>query len=99
MKDKTTRPADPNAATPAKMLPFARALANDVQAALQSGLRPPVAPGALLAATKTSHQFYEQTWRYVQNLNVVPHACAAGCADCCHLTVEASAPEIFRRAS
>jgi len=26
---------------------------------------------------------------------VVQHACAAGCAYCCHLTVEASAPEVF----
>ncbi len=90
-----TTPADANAATPAKMLPFARALAQDVQTALQPGLRPPVAPQTLLAATETAHQFYEQTWRYVQNLNVVPHACAAGCAYCCHLTVEASAPEVF----
>ncbi len=86
---------DKNAATPAKMLPFARALANDVQAALQPGLNPPVAPQTLLAAAEASHRFYEQTWRYVQSLNVVPHACAAGCAYCCHLTVEASAPEVF----
>ena len=87
--------ADANAATPAKMLPFARALAKDVQTALQPGLRRPVSPETLLAAAGASHQFYEQTWRYVQSLNVVPHACAAGCAYCCHLTVEASAPEIF----
>ena len=30
---------------------------------------------------------------------VVPHACAAGCAYCCHLTVEASAPEVSLIAS
>ena len=95
MKADSTHSAEANAATPAKMLPFARALAKDVQAALQTGLRPPLAPQALLAAVEMSHQFYEQTWRYVQNLNMVPHACAAGCAHCCHLTVEASAPEIF----
>ncbi len=94
MKADTTAPADANAATSAKMLPFARALASDVQTALQPGLRL-VTPQKLLAATETSHQFYEQTWRYVQSLNVVPHACAAGCAYCCHLTVEASAPEVF----
>ena len=86
---------DENAATPEKMLPFARALAKDVQAALQSGLTPPVAPQTLLAAAQMSHEFYEQTWRYVQNLNVVSHACAAGCAYCCYLTVEVSAPEVF----
>lgn len=95
MKASTINPKEVDAATPAKMLPFARALAKDVQAALQTGLRSPVAPQALLAATELLHQFYEQTWRYVQSLNVVPHACAAGCAYCCHLTVEASAPEIF----
>ncbi len=95
MKAETTAPADANAATPAKMLPFARALAHDVQAALQPRLRLPVAPQTLLSAADASHQFYEQTWRHVQSLNVVPHACAAGCAYCCHLTVEASAPEVF----
>ena len=95
MKADMTTPAEANAATPAKMLPFARALAKDVQAALQPGLRRPVAPETLLAATEASHQFYEQTWQYVQSLNVVSHACAAGCAYCCHLTVEASAPEVF----
>ncbi len=95
MKAGSTAPADVNAATPAKMLPFVRALANDVHLALQPGLRCPVAPETLLAATEASHQFYEQTWRYVQSLNMVSHACAAGCAYCCHLTVEASAPEVF----
>ena len=95
MKADKMNPAEANAATPAKMLPFARALATDVQTALQSGLQRPVAAAALLAAAETSHQFYEQTWRYIQSLNVVQHACTAGCAYCCHLTVEASAPEVF----
>ena len=86
---------DAFAATPAKMLPFARALAGDMEAHLQKGLGRPVTPAAVLGAAAVSHQFYEQTWRYVQNLHVVPHACASGCAYCCHLTVEASAPEVF----
>ncbi len=86
---------DTFAATPAKMLPFARALAADVQAHLRQELTAPMTPGAVLGATKVSHQFYEQTWRYIQSLHVAQHACAAGCAHCCHLTVEASAPEVF----
>ena len=86
---------DAFAATPAKMLPFARALAGDMEAHLQKGLGRPVTPAAVLGAAAVSHQFYEQTWRYVQNLHMVPHACASGCAYCCHLTVEASAPEVF----
>ena len=52
---------DAFAATPAKMLPFARALAGDVQAHLRQGLTAPVTPSAVLAATEVSHQFYEQT--------------------------------------
>ena len=64
--DKTSAaPKDAFAATPAKMLPFARALAGDVEAHLQSSLGKPVTPAAVLGATAVSHQFYEQTWRYV----------------------------------
>lgn len=42
-----------------------------------------------------SGPLYEQPGRYVQSLNVVFHAYAAGCAHCCHLTVEASGLEVF----
>ncbi len=88
-------PKDAFAATPAKMLPFARALAGDVQAHLQTSLGSSVTPAAVLGAAGASHGFYEQTWRYIQSLHVVPHDCAAGCAFCCFLTVEASPPEVF----
>ena len=86
---------DPFAATPEKMLPFVRALAGDTEGRLGAGLGRPVTPAALSAAARAAHDGYDQTWRYVQSLNVVQHDCRAGCSSCCFLTVEASAPEVF----
>ncbi len=86
---------DPLAATPEKMMPFVRALAGDTERRLGAYLGRPVTPPALSAAAREAHDGYDQTWRYVQSLNVVQHDCRAGCSFCCYLTVEASAPEVF----
>ena len=86
---------DPFAATPEKMLPFVQALAGDTEKRLATYLGRPVTPPALLAAAQAAHDGYEQTWRYVQSLNVVQHDCRAGCSFCCFLTVETSAPEVL----
>ena len=88
-------PRDPFAATPEKMLPFARALADDMGKQIGAHLGEPITTPSLLAAATATHRGYEQTWRYVQSLNVVQHDCRAGCSFCCYLTVETSAPEVF----
>jgi hypothetical protein len=77
------------------MLPFVRELARMLQEQLGGVLARPVNREALLAATDASHRFYETTWASIQQLHSVPHACASGCAHCCYLTVEASAPSVF----
>ena len=77
------------------MLPFVRALAGDMERRLGACLSRPVTPPAVSAAARAAHEGYDQTWRYVQSLNVVQHDCRAGCSFCCSLTVETSAPEVF----
>lgn len=86
---------DPFAATPEKMLPFVRALAGDTERRLGAALSRPITPPAVAAAARAAQEGYDQTWRYVQSLNVVQHDCRAGCSFCCFLTVETSAPEVF----
>ena len=92
---RTAARSDPLAATPEKMLPFVHALAGDVERQVMATLKPPATLPAALAGAAAAHRCYEDTWRYVQSLQMVPHACRAGCSFCCYLTVEATAPEVF----
>src|SRR5579872_2475591 len=51
------------------------------------------APGRAAKAAKIAHQFFELSLR--NNPSKFSIACAKGCAFCCHVSVTATAPEIF----
>ncbi len=55
------------------------------------------APGRAAKAAKAAHEFFETSLK--NNPSKVAIACAKGCAFCCHVSVTASAPEIFLVAS
>ena len=55
------------------------------------------APGRAARAAKTAHEFFEISLK--NNPSKFAVACAKGCAFCCHVSVTASAPEIFLVAS
>jgi Fe-S-cluster containining protein len=55
------------------------------------------APGRAAKAAKAAHEFFEISLK--NNPSKFPIACAMGCAFCCHVSVTASAPEIFLVAS
>jgi outer membrane protein assembly factor BamB len=86
---------DAHAATPEKMLPFVRDLARRSRQQLGSVLERPITPAALKEAADASHRSFDETWRTIQELHHVTHACSSGCDHCCYLTVEGSAPAIF----
>lgn len=50
-------------------------------------------PGRAAKAAKAAHEFFEISLK--NNPSKFPVACARGCAWCCHVSVTASAPEIF----
>lgn len=50
-------------------------------------------PGRAAKAAKAAHEFFEISLH--NNPSKFPIACARGCAFCCHVSVTASAPEIF----
>jgi hypothetical protein len=88
-------PGDPYAATPEKMLPFVQELARSSNRQLGGVLGRPVTPRTLSAATDAANHSYDAAWQTIQQRHAVAHACASGCAHCCYLNVEASAPAIF----
>ena len=51
------------------------------------------APGRAAKAAKSAHEFFETSLS--NNPSKFSIACAKGCAFCCHVSVTASAPEIF----
>ncbi len=55
------------------------------------------APGRAARAAKAAHEFFETSVK--NNPSKFSIACAKGCAFCCHVSVTASAPEIFLVAS